>query len=141
VTRWLNRMQPWGVVLMRFALGFAMLYAGWSKVVPAGGFHGHNSLSAMHQFCARIASMGLPYWMGYLCIFAEVVGGAAMLVGLLVRFFALLIAGDMVFAIALVTWHKGYLGSEYPIMLMVIAVMLLLTGPGRFALDRRMGFI
>jgi putative oxidoreductase len=64
-----------------------------------------------------------------------------MLVGLFVRFFAFLIACDMVMAMVLVTGHRGYMASEYPIALLGIAVMLLLTGPGRWALDRRMGLI
>ncbi len=141
MTRWLNGLQPWGVVLLRYVVGFTLLYHGWGKVVPAGGFHGHNTFAAMDQFCRHIAGMGLPYWMGYLSIFAEVVGGACLLVGLFVRFFSLLIAGNMVMAIVLVTRHRGYAGSEYPIAIFAMAVMLLLTGPGRWALDRRMGLI
>jgi putative oxidoreductase len=141
VTRWLNSLQPWGVVLLRYVLGFTLLYHGWGKVVPAGGFHGHNTMAAMDGFCKHVAALGVPYWMGYVAIFAEVVGGVALLIGLFVRFFALLAAGDMAMAIALVTWRKGYDGSEYPIALLAIAVMLLVAGPGRWAMDRRMGLI
>ncbi len=137
--RWLNGFQPWGVWLLRIVLGAAMLYNGWDKVYPAGGFNGHNTLAAEEHFCHYIAGMGLPYWLGYVSAFAEVAGGICMILGLFVRFFGLLIAGNMLIAIALVNRHHGYTGSEYSIALTAIATMLLLTGPGRLALDRRLG--
>ncbi|NYF80380.1 DoxX family protein [Granulicella arctica] len=141
MTRWLNGLQPWGVVLLRLVLAAAMLYNGWGKVFPAGGFHGHMSMAGVDHFCRYVVTLGLPYWLGYASVFAEVIGGLGMLVGLFVRFFALLIAGNMLFAILFVTGRHGYAASEYPIALLAIAIMLLLTGPGRMALDRRMGLI
>ncbi|HEY0263617.1 MAG TPA: DoxX family protein [Granulicella sp.] len=138
MVRWLNSLQPWGVVLLRLVVGFSLLYHGWSKVTP---FSMHNPLAPEQAFCRHIAAMGLPFWMGYISVFSEVVGGAALLVGLFVRFFALLAAGNMVFAMVLVTRHRGYEGSELPLMLFAMSVMLLLTGPGRLAIDRRLGLI
>jgi len=64
-----------------------------------------------------------------------------LLIGLFVRFFSLLIAGNMIVAIVMVNRHHGYGGSAYSIALLAIATMLLLTGPGRMALDRRLGLI
>ena len=141
MTRWLNGLQPWGVVLLRIVLAVAMLYSGWGKVFPAGGFHHHLSFAGVDHFCRYVGTLGVPYWMGYVAVFAEVIGGLGMLFGLFVRFFAFLIAGDMLFAILLVTGRHGYAASEYPLALMAMAVMVLLTGPGRMALDRRMGLI
>lgn len=139
MTRWLNSLQPWGVVLLRFVVGFTLLYHGWGKVFPAGG-HGF-SLAGINRFCHFVATLGLPYWMGYLTIFTEVVGGACLIVGLFVRFFALMTVINISVAIVLVTSHKGYNGAEYTIAVFAMAVMLLLTGPGRLALDRRIGLI
>ncbi len=139
MTRWLNSLQPWGVVLLRLVLGVAMLYNGWDKVVPAGGFHGHTNFSAVDHFCRYVVGLGLPYWLGYVATFAEVVGGLCLVVGLFVRFFALLIAGDLLVALVLVNRHHGYTGSEYSLALCAVAVMLLLTGPGTWAIDRKMG--
>lgn len=139
MTRWLNSLQPWGVVLLRLILGIAMLYNGWDKVFSAGTFHGHYSLLALDHFCRYVAALGLPYWLGYVAAFAEVVGGLCLLLGLFVRFFALLIACDMLVALVMVDRHHGYAGSEYSLALCAIAIMLLLTGPGTWALDRKMG--
>jgi putative oxidoreductase len=141
MTRWLNSLQPYGVVLLRIVLSAAMLYHGWTKVVPAGGFHGNHLLAGVDHYCHYIATMGLPYWLGYFSVFAEVVGGMALLVGLFVRFFALMITINIAMAIILVTSHRGYAASELTIALLAIAIMLLLTGPGRWALDRRIGLI
>jgi putative oxidoreductase len=116
-----------------------MLANGWEKVYPSAGFHGHNSLAALDHYCRYIAGLGLPYWLGYVSAFAEVIGGLFLILGLFVRFFALLIAGNMLVAIVMVTRHHGYNGSAYPLALMAMALMLLLTGPGTWALDRKMG--
>jgi putative oxidoreductase len=139
--RWLNSLQPWAVVLLRFVVGVAMLTNGWDKVYPPGGFHGHNTLSALDHFCHYVAGLGLPYWLGYVSAFAEVVGGFCLIIGLFVRCFGLLIAGNMLMAIIMVNRHHGYSGSAYTLALFAMALMLLLTGPGRLALDRRMGLI
>jgi putative oxidoreductase len=139
MTRWLNSLQPWGVVLLRLVLGVAMLSNGWGKVYPAGGFNGHNTLASVEHFCHYVAGLGLPYWLGYVSVFAEVVGGLCMIIGLFVRFFGLLIAINMLVAIAMVNRHHGYSGSAYSVALASIAVMLLLTGPGTLCMDRRLG--
>ena len=140
--RWLNSLQPWGVVLLRFVVGIAMLANGWEKVYPSGGFlHSHNTFSALEHYCHYIASLGLPYWAGYISAFTEVAGGVCLIVGLFVRLFGLLIAGNMLVALIMVTRHHGYTACAYPAALLAMATMLLLTGPGRLALDRRIGLI
>ena len=139
MTKWLNNLQPWGVLLMRLVLGAAMLYNGWDKVVPKGGFHGHNTFSAVDHFCRFVVSLGLPYWLGCVSAFAEFVGGLCLLLGLFTRFFALLIAINMLVALVTVNIHHGYSSSEYTLALITLAVMLLLTGPGTLAVDRKMG--
>ena len=139
MTRWLNSLQPYGVVLLRLVLGAAMIYNSWRKVYPTGGFNGHNTFSAEQHFYQFVASLGLPNWLAYVSIFTEFVGGICLLAGLFVRFFGLLVAINMLMAIATVNRHHGYAGSEYSIALAALAVMLLLTGPGTMALDGRLG--
>ncbi len=139
MTKWLNNLQPWGVLLMRLVLGTAMLYNGWDKVVPPGGFHGHNTFSAVNHFSRFVAGLGLPYWLGAVSAFAEFMGGFCLLLGLFTRFFAFLIAINMFVALMTVNLHHGYNGSAYTLTLITLAVMLLFTGPGALALDRKMG--
>lgn len=139
MSRWLDSLQPWGALLMRLVLGASMLYHGSGKVIPHGGFHGDNAFSALDRFSGYVAHLGLPYWMGFLSAFAEFVGGLFLILGLLTRFFSLLISINLLVALTFVTSHRGYTGSEYPLALEVIALMLLFYGSGALSLDRRFG--
>lgn len=139
MTRWLNRMQPWGIFLLRIVLGLSMVVHGYPKVIPAGGLHTSSIGSALDHYARYVASLGLPEWLGYVSAFAEFVGGLCMIVGLFTRFFAFLIAVNMLVAILFVALRLGYSRSEYPLALAAMAFLLLLTGPGKANLDRRIG--
>lgn len=141
MTRWLNGMQPWGIFLVRIALGVAMMYHGWPKVIPAGGPFHHHPTAAIDHYAHFVASLGLPPWLGYVSALTEFVGGALLILGLFTRFSALLVAINMAFAIIFVDVHHGYVASEYSIALLSMAILLVLTGAGAVALDRKIGFI
>jgi putative oxidoreductase len=136
----LNNLQPWGALFLRLVLGIAMIYHGYSKVIPAGGFHGGNTFSALEHHSHYVASLGVPYWLGIVSALTEFVGGILMLLGLFTRFAAFLIAINMFMALILVNRHHGYAGSEYSLALFVIALMLFFYGSGSCALDRKFGF-
>jgi putative oxidoreductase len=136
----LSNLQPWGAFLMRLVLGLAMICHGYTKVVPSGGFHRGNTFAALEHFAHYVGSLGLPYWLGYVSALTEFLGGILILLGLLTRFAAFMIACNMAVALALVTRHHGYTGSEYGLALFVIALMLLFYGAGNVAVDRKIGF-
>ena len=135
---WLRGFEPWGATLLRLVLGVALVYHGYDKVVPHHGIAAHP-LSAMQAYTHVIANLGLPGWLGYVSALTEFVGGAMLVMGLLTRVAALLVAGNMLVALSAVTLHHGYQASEYPVALLAMAVMLVLTGGGAAALDRRIG--
>lgn len=135
---WMSRLEPWGATLLRLVLGVALMYHGYAKVIPAHGFAAHP-LSAMREYTHFIASLGMPAWLGYVSALTEFVGGGLLVLGLLTRVAALLAAGNMLVALCAVTLHRGYGASEYPIALLAIAVMLVFTGGGALAMDRRVG--
>jgi putative oxidoreductase len=135
----LNSLQPWGALFLRLVLGVAMVYHGYSKVIPAGGFHG-DTFSALQHHGHFVASLGLPYWLGYVSALTEFVGGILILLGLLTRFAAFMISINMLVALLWVNRHHGYAGSEYSLALFVIALMLVFYGAGALALDRKIGF-
>lgn len=137
MSKTLNNLQPWGALFLRIVLGIAMIYHGYGKVVPSS-LHG-NVTAPMEHFSGFVAQMGVPRWLGYASALTEFVGGILILIGLLTRFAAFLITINMTFAILLVTRHHGYAGSEYPLALLVIALMLLFYGAGTLALDRKIG--
>jgi putative oxidoreductase len=138
MTRWLNSLQPFGAFFLRLVLGTTMVYHGYDKVIPAGGFHAH-ALSALQHHSHYVASLGMPYWLGYVSALTEFVGGIFLILGFLTRFASFMVAVNMFFAILLVNRHHGYGGSEYALALFVMAMMLTFCGAGAFALDRRLG--
>jgi len=139
MSKTLDNLQPWGAFFLRLILGAAMLFHGYSKVFPAGGFHGGNTFAAMERHSRFVASLGLPYWMGVVSALTEFIGGALILTGLFTRFAALMISINMLVAVVMVTRHHGYAGSEYSLALMGIALMLAFYGSGVYALDRKIG--
>jgi putative oxidoreductase len=139
MSRWLNRFQPWGVTLLRLILGAAMLYHGWSKVIPQGGFHHGNTFAALDHYRHYVAGLGLPRWLAYVSAFTEFAGGICLLLGLFTRFFAFLTVINMLVAIVMVDLRGGYGATEYSLALAAIALMLLFAGPGKAALDRKLG--
>jgi putative oxidoreductase len=139
MSRWLSGLQPWGAFLMRLVLGISMAYHGWDKVIPARGLRSHDLLSALHHYCGYVASLGLPYWMGYVSALTEFLGGILLVVGLFTRFAALMVAGNMLVALFYVNRHQGYSGSQYTLALIALAFMILFYGAGAASMDRRMG--
>ena len=137
---WLRSLEPWGATLLRLVLGIALVYHGYGKVVPSHGAAAHP-LSAMQTYAHFVASLGLPGWLGYVSALTEFLGGLLLVVGLMTRLAALLAAANMLVAVSAVTLHRGYGMSEYPIALFAMAVMLVLTGAGAAALDRRIGLV
>lgn len=138
MSRWLNRFQPWGLLFLRVVLGASMLYHGWEKVIPENFPHG-SLLSALHHSARFAASLGLPAWLGYVSALTEFVGGICLILGLFTRFFAALVAINMLVAIFAFTIHHGYGASELPLAMLAITLMVLFSGPGKAALDRRTG--
>ena len=138
MNRWLDSLQPWGATLLRLVLGVAMVYNGHGKIIPAGGLHA-PPLSAVEHYSRYIGSLGIPAWLGYVSAATEFFGGILVLLGLLTRFAAFMVAGNMLVALFSVNLHHGYSGSEYTLALIAMAVMLLCTGGGALALDRRIG--
>lgn len=137
MSRWLNRFQPWGILVLRLALGASMLSHGWHKVVPATLSH---PFAPLNHASNVVVGLGLPRWLGYVSALTEFLGGIFLILGLFTRFFAFLVSINMLVAIFGVTIHKGYSGSELPIALLAMALMLLVSGPGTAAVDRRVGF-
>ena len=137
--RFLARMQAWALLFLRLAVGFSMVYHSYGKVYTPEAFHAGHFLAPMQHFNEFVVHLGMPGWLGYVSTLSEFVGGLFLLVGLLTRFWAFLIAGNMVVAIITVNIHHGYAGSEYSLALVVMSWMLVAAGSGALSLDRRMG--
>jgi putative oxidoreductase len=126
--RYLDRLQPLALLVMRLTLGAVMVAHGYQKVF--GGLHHHV------QF---IQSLGLPGWTAYLSAFAEFFGGLLVLLGLFTRAAAFTICVDMSVAIIKVHLRHGLMaangGFEFPLALAALAFALIFYGGGAIAFD------
>ena len=131
--RFLDRLQPLALLVLRIVLGAIMIGHGYPKVF--GGLPEH----AQH-----VTNLGLPGWLAYCSAAAEFFGGILLLVGLFTPIAALAIFINMSVAIWKVHWKNGLLGSggyQFPLSLAAIAFALIFLGAGPIALDsiRRVG--
>jgi len=125
--RYLDRLQPLALLIMRFTLGAIMTVHGYHKVF--GGLHHHV------QF---VSSLGLPGWLAYFSAFAEFLGGLLVIAGFFTRFAAFAICIDLGVAIWKVHWHNGLTGNggfEFPLSVATIAFALIFFGAGPVSFD------
>ena len=130
---WLNRFQSLGALVMRLVLGTIMVRHGYDKIIPSG---------ALYNFSHMVTRLHLPVWLGYVAAFTEFFGGMLLIIGLLTRFAALMVAFDMATAIVKIHLHGGLMGPNsfaLPLALFSIALMLIFTGCGWLGLDDFVG--
>lgn len=147
VIRLLDASAPWlGLLAVRVLMGWEYLEAGLEK------FHGENWFNGIQsQF--PFPFNGVPPVVSWqMATWFEIVGGAALIIGLGTRFFALSLIVLTVVATAAVHWPaewssfavlmKGYVISDggfgnfkLPVLFMAMLAALLLFGPGKLSLD------
>lgn len=118
----LNRLQPFALLVMRLVLGAILIAHGHHKVF--GGFHHHMDM---------VGSLGLPRWMAYLSTGTEFFGGIGIVLGLFTRFFSLAFVIEMGVAIWKIHFKNGLMGNggyEFPMAVATIALALLCFGGG-----------
>lgn len=82
------------------------------------------------------ASLGVPGWLAYPVIAAELLGGIMLVAGIKTRLVALALIPVLIGSIALVHGSNGWLfaneggGREYPLFLIVAAISLSFLGDG-----------
>jgi putative oxidoreductase len=116
---------------MRLVLGISMAIHGYQKTIPHG---------ALNHYVHYIASLGIPYWLGYVSAFTELIGGSLLIIGFLTRLSAAFVAVNMLVALFFVGIHQGAGVYNYILALAALAIMLTFYGAGALAVDRRLGF-
>ena len=100
--------------------------------------HGIGKLSHMDSTIAFFGSLGIGAFFAYVIAILEVLGGISMLLGVFTSYFGMVLAGIMVFAIALVKSRIGFLASEMEVVLLLAAASVIFSGPGSISLGKRM---
>jgi putative oxidoreductase len=129
-----TRTAPYAALILRLALGGMFLSHGLLKLLvftPAGtaGF---------------FASLGLPGWLGYATMAAEITGGVLLIAGVQTRKVSLVLIPVLLGALW-VHSGNGWLftsangGWEYPLFLSLSAAAQALLGDGAYSLSALLG--
>lgn len=125
----------WMPVPLRLALGVIFAAHGAQKVL--GNFNGPG-LAKWISFPAPFPFMRPAWlWMGA-AAFAELIGGALLILGLLTRLGAFLLFCTMLTAVIGVHWKGGLFlpaGFEYALALLAATLALLISGGGMASVD------
>jgi len=126
-----QKTAPYAALLLRLSLGVMFIAHGLMKVLiftPAGTV-------------GYFESIGLPGVLAYATIFAELAGGAALILGFATRWVALalvpVLLGALIFGHAANGWAFTNAGGgwEYPLFLAMAALVQALLGDGAYALN------
>jgi putative oxidoreductase len=132
--------MSYGLLLLRIVLGLTMSAHGAQKLF--GWFGGHG-IQATGGFFGNFG-FRTPVLMAFAAGLAEFGGGLSLATGFLTPLGALAITIVMLNAIGLVHWPKGFFNSnggyEFNLLIASAAVAIAATGPGRFAIDRAIGW-
>ena len=122
-----------GLLLLRVSVGGLMLFHGVHKLIYGVGFIG-----------GMLAQMGLPSFIAYFSLAAELIAALMIVAGLWTRLASVIMAGNMVVAILMA--HLGTLFTvdpttggwavELPMLYLLGAAVLCLTGGGKYALTK-----
>jgi putative oxidoreductase len=123
--------QNKAIAILRLSIGVMFVAHGLLKLL----------VFTLPGTAAYFDSIGLPGFMAYLVTIAEVGGGGLLILGYRTRQVALFLVPVLLGA----TWAhfgNGWVfsnangGWEYPLFLSVVTVVLAMTGPGAWALQR-----
>lgn len=128
-----NARADLGKLVLRLALGVLILLHGIAKL--KGGLAG---------IVGMVEAQGLPGFIGYGVLVGEVLAPVLVILGLYARIGGLLIAANMLVALALA--HVGQFGQlneqggwalELQGMYLATAVAIALLGPGTYSVNRK----
>ncbi len=119
------------LLLTRIALGVIFIAHGWQKLST-------NTIEGTAAFFDQ-SGVPLPTASAWAAALVELIGGAALVLGLAVPVVGLLLAADMIGAYLFVHAGNGVFvmegGWELVLALGVTSVLLACVGAGRFSLD------
>jgi putative oxidoreductase len=147
VTRGLDKSAPWlALLFLRILIGWEYLEAGLEK------FNGQNwfvDIQSQFPFPFSVVPSAISWQMA---TWFEIIGGAALIIGLGTRFFALNLIILTIVAISAVHWPadwntfaelmKGYVITDdgfgnfkLPVLFLAMLIPLVFFGPGKLSVD------
>ena len=124
-----------GITALRVVVGMTFLMHGWQKLAEMG-------LPATAAFFGKLG-VPAPELAAAMVTAFEIVGGAALMVGLVSRWVAIPLAIDMLAALLLFHLPRGFFagegGAELALLLLAGLVTLALNGSGALSIDCLLG--
>jgi putative oxidoreductase len=131
--------MAYGLLLLRIVTGGTMFGHGAQKLF---GWFGGGGIRGTAGFFGSVGFRA-PVVMAVLAALGET-GGLLFAAGFLTPLASLGLAVVMLTAIGVVHWSKGFWNSaggyEFNLLLLTVAVAVAATGPGRFSVDRAIGW-
>jgi putative oxidoreductase len=129
--------MSYGLLLLRVFVGLSFFAHGTQKLFGWWGGYGPQGTGGF--FASQGFRWGVP--MAVLAGLTEAAGGLLLAAGLVTPLACAMIAIVMLNAIFSVTVKRAFMaGSELELTYLVIVIALATTGPGRFSLDRAIGW-
>ena len=118
-----------GLLWLRIFMGLGMAYHGYGKL-----FGGRRE-----QFIEAVGAMGmpLPEVLAWAAMITEFLGGVLIVIGFKTRFAAVFIAVTMGVAAFITHGADPFAKKELALAYLVMAIMFIISGPGKYSLDGR----
>lgn len=120
------------LLFLRCTIGILLFIAGSGKLF--GWFGGYGMEATIQGF----SKIGISMPLTYLSTYTEFLGGLLLIIGLFTRPVAFAVMINMLVA-TLVTLPHGFMGptgAQTPFLFLVIDIVILLTGPMAYSVDR-----
>ena len=128
-----------GLLVLRLFVGLALAAHGAQKLF---GWWGGSGVSGLRQHMTHMRLRPASLWVAG-AIGTEIGGGLLLAAGLLSPLGSVGVGAAMLMAIVLVHWGKGFFGQgggvEVPLLYLIPAAALGITGPGSYSLDSLIG--
>ncbi len=134
----LKGMEEVGILALRFMVGVTFMAHGGQKLF---GWFGGPGIEGTAKFFSMVhIEPSVP--MALLSGCGEFFGGLALVLGFFTRYAAVVLTFNMVVAIAMVHWPKGFFlangGFEYNLVLISTYLYFFFNGPGKYSLEKKL---
>lgn len=133
--------SDWAGFILRVTVGVIMFPHGAQKLLGLFGGYGYNATMSFFT-----ETMKLPAFISFLVIMIEFFGAIGLIAGLASKLWALLLIFIMAGAIVTTNYKNGFFmnwfqnqtgeGYEYHLLVVGLCIALLITGSGKFSLDK-----
>lgn len=131
-----NKLNQWSLTLLRVILGVIFAYHGYVKLFVKGQLVG--TATSFAQIGIPLANVS-----AIVVAFAEFIGGALLLIGLLTRWTSVVLIFEMLVAFFKVHLKSGFFisqqayGYEFVLLILASLFVILINGPGAFSFGKK----